>query len=403
MAKLAREKPLEHIVLPDTNILWHEDKEYAVSPEFELFWDLHLGSIPLTLIIPDVVYGELLFQQTTSATKALEKVTELLGNISSIIQAKHSHTITSAALRSQVENKLKRWLNDRSAVLASTPCSKISWERLIQDAIWRLPPFLQEAKNPKNEKGFRDALILETVADIAANGKDEQNVVFLSNDFLLRTTAAERLKSNKNFLAFESLNEFGAYIHLTKENLTNKFVKEIQVKARRKFWNPKDANVDPVAAGSIYYRNEISETIYEKFSELINTPVAPPPGPTSPFTLFQPQSWILQDQENWWIGPTQFVSLEDDRCFHWRSTVTLARLFLEQRNPSFGVAIGSIPSTPLQQRILLAPFQISWKSHVKSDGRFHDNEVVEITADAPTFNLATDEELKRWRLTESSA
>jgi hypothetical protein len=89
MKRIAKPNPPEHIVLVDTNILWHEDKSHVVNPDFDTFWDTYSPSFPMKLILPDVVRGELLFQQTTSALKLLEKANQDLSDVSRIT-AKHT-------------------------------------------------------------------------------------------------------------------------------------------------------------------------------------------------------------------------------------------------------------------------------------------------------------------------
>jgi len=94
MARIVRPSPPEHIVLVDTNILWHEEKKHVVNPDFESFWDKYSASFPMKLIIPDVVRGELLFQQSTSAAKLLEKANREIAAISEITEKKYSHRVT---------------------------------------------------------------------------------------------------------------------------------------------------------------------------------------------------------------------------------------------------------------------------------------------------------------------
>ena len=54
-----------------------------VSPEFDRFRDQESGSFPMKLMIPEVVVGELLFQQTSSALKALGKANEEIKRVKS--------------------------------------------------------------------------------------------------------------------------------------------------------------------------------------------------------------------------------------------------------------------------------------------------------------------------------
>ena len=163
MSKLTKPSPLEHIVIVDTNILWYKDKSEVVSPEFDQFWDQESGSFPMKLMIPEVVVGELLFQQTSSALKALGKANEEIKRVSSVTGKTYSHQITEERVRNEVKKRMDAWIDGKGAEVRTTPVDDMNWSELITNATWRRPPFTSDQNNPKNEKGFRDALILETV------------------------------------------------------------------------------------------------------------------------------------------------------------------------------------------------------------------------------------------------
>ena len=118
-----------------------------------------------------------------------------------------------------------------------------------------------DPRDKDKEKGFRDALILETVASECAKAANE-TVIFICNDHLLRTATEERLKTSKRFLAFESLADFGAYLTLTQQQLTDAFVKAIQGHARRKFYTKGDPNC-------VYAKFGVSAAVLEKFEEAL--------------------------------------------------------------------------------------------------------------------------------------
>src|SRR5262249_13559025 len=65
MGKILKGKPLPHVLIADTSILWHKDKGPAVNPDFDTFWAAHKQLVKLELVLPEVVRGELLFQQVT--------------------------------------------------------------------------------------------------------------------------------------------------------------------------------------------------------------------------------------------------------------------------------------------------------------------------------------------------
>lgn len=386
MARIARETPSEHILVVDTNILWHKDKSFPVSPDFDAFLDSHSSSMPLRLVVPEVVFGELWFQQTTSATKTLEKISEQIKEISAVTQAIHGHKITNAKLKSQVHDKLMKWLKGKGGTIAKTPLGEINWAGVVENAVWRLPPFTLDSKNPEMEKGFRDSLILETLADVAKNSETNNNVVFLCNDYLLRTTAADRLKHRKNCLFFESLPDFESYLKLTQEQLTNKFVRAIQAKARSKFYSADDPTC-------LYSKEDIRKSIQDEFADELSHPEKVASKGLKTFLSLGGNDWTSM-AERWWINSTQFKELVDQREFHWVSRVTVARLFTQEKTTTGLLSSVLQP----QQQLLLLGFDISWKSTVKSDGRFHDSKVINMNLAESSFEVPTADELKRWKL-----
>ena len=207
--------------------MWDKDKKLPVCTAFDDFWTKNSSLIPMDLHIPEVVFGELHFQQATSALKALTNIAENFTELAGITSSVYSHKCNESTIKSQVKAKLEKWLKGHAGTLSPTPTSKINWAAVVDSAIWRKPPFTFDPKEKTNEKGFRDAVILETIVYICEAASAGKTVIFVCNDHLLRPTAESRLKSSKKFLAFESLIDFEAYISLTQQQFTNAFVKAI--------------------------------------------------------------------------------------------------------------------------------------------------------------------------------
>ncbi len=106
--KLKKVEPPEHFVFVDTNILWHEDKSLTVHPDFDLFWHKYCKDFKLKLLIPEVVKGELWFQQTTSAIKRLEKINDEVKEIDKITNKFHKHNISENKIKTSIESKIDR-------------------------------------------------------------------------------------------------------------------------------------------------------------------------------------------------------------------------------------------------------------------------------------------------------
>lgn len=130
MPKIKRPSPPEHVVLVDTNLLWHEDKSVVVHPDFNVFWEKYSGSFPMKLHLPEPVVGELLFQQTTSAQKHLEKANQEIAEISKITETDYTHRVTRDRIKTQVKRRFDTWIAEKNAEIKSTPIADINWASL---------------------------------------------------------------------------------------------------------------------------------------------------------------------------------------------------------------------------------------------------------------------------------
>jgi hypothetical protein len=385
MPNARRAPPPRHVVVVDTNILWDKDKKLPVCLAFDEFWKQNSSLIPMELQLPEVVFGELHFQQTTSALKALANVTDNFTELSGITTSLYSHKCNESTIKSQVKAKLEKWLHGHSGNVAPSPISSIDWPSVVDAAIWRKPPFTFDAKDKNNEKGFRDAIILETLAHICDSAGAGKTIIFVCNDDLLRTTAESRLRASKALLAFESLNDFEAYIKLTQQQLTNAFVKAIQNHARSKFYTKGDQNC-------IYNRFKLPDRVRKDFASDLALPDANI-GALGLLAQSAPSTPWNSVREMFWIRSTQFTRLDGAREFHWTTRLDLARLY--ENGPSSGLIAAAMPPF---RRIRVLSVDVKWKANVKADGRFHDIDVLTLEKKDAQGHDGTDDNLKEWRL-----
>lgn len=394
MPKVKFEPPPPHVVVPDTNILWDEDKKNTVSPAFDEFWKESAPLIRLSLTVPEVVFGELHFQQTTSAIKLAKNISQQIADLSGITSTKYDARLDPQKIRKQVGDKVQKWVKGLKGSIAKTPVDSVDWARVVQDAIWRNEPFTYDPKDKDKdkEKGFRDALILETVVKVCEENKGTtNNVVFLCNDFLLKTAAEKRLKHNPKVLIFESLPEFGAYIKLTQQKLTDKFVKSIQNHARSWFFTANDAT-------TIWYRDRIRKTIRNEFSDRLAAEFESLSNATGLLGVPVPYHWKVIN-EKWRIRGTRFDELIAPREYHWISQITVAQLVSGSASRG-GLAFALM--TP-REEVRLANFDIKWKADVKADGRFYNVTVIDILETGAAQEPSTEEALDRWGLQPAAA
>ncbi len=391
MARIRKGKPLPHVLIPDTSVLWHEDKSFPVSPAVDKFLDDHEKLVELELVIPEVVRGELLFQQVTSATKLLDGINEKMTLMSGVTAHQHRHRVTEADIRDQVIAKVEKWVQGRKATVFPIPTATINWPELCHRAIWRLQPFSFDPKDSRSEKGFRDSLILETVAEYAKQETRQVNIAFVCRDALLRQSATERLKADPRFNCYESLGDFSSYIKLTRQRLTNEFINAIVQRAHEKFYKGGDDQslwLKEKLASRIHNEHQGNLTLFGSFKNDVNA--------------IPPLSWKPVGTPRFQGGSMSFQNISEQRTYHWVRTVTYLQGY--RGEPSFPVNVINVglpdvlqPTTaPAVQQaaeyVLAVNFNVSWKANVKDDARFHDVELEGITFVDKEFRPATAEE-----------
>lgn len=392
MTRIKRAKVSRHLMAVDTNILWHKDKEIVVSPEFDTFWDAHSDKFELSLVVPAIVRGELLFQQTMSALNSLRKANDSLADAAKVASATYKHRITEQRVRVDVERRLDDWIRRKKARIATVPYSSVNWANLVEAAIWRTGPFATETKSSEEEKGFRDALILETILGECKAVATDTRLAFICNDRLLRNATEERLAAHPFATAFESLNDFSSFLRLVDEQLTRQFVVDIQSKVRERFFN----STDPTC---LYTANDVPARIqrehaaeFQWHGDGSGTTITPLLG-ASFLTPSPLQAWTAASTEVIWLNNPVFERLEGKHDFHWKSRVSWYQLFKSQRN---SLLLGA--QAARQERLRTLKFDVEWHSVVLANGRIKSAQIGGTAVVEKSWAETTDEALGRVRV-----
>lgn len=399
MAKRTKHAPPLHLLIVDTNILWLEDKGPAVNPEFDKFWEEYKNLLPLELLVPEVVRDELVVQHSSSGQKLMNLVGDNLTKLSAITTKKHQHRLSLEAMKKHIRAKFEQWVSKVDAKIVEVPFSEIDWKNLYFKAMWRMPPFspvAQDGKGRQVEKGFRDALIFETVVSVVRKEKErEVNIVFISNDGVLRGCLEDELWLETQFHAFESLADFSSYVKLTRESYDKAFNEKLIKRAGERFFTPNDpqclwikekigvAMVEETAAWKI---NDITSNPPTE-SEQLKQSKQPVPHDTAQ-TLFgtvSPARWINRGGRLF-LGPHEFREKTEKRTYKWESTTYSIRKF----------ALVTNEHKILEERISLMEFKVFWKANVKADARFYDVALEEIKVVRKEFRPPTQDDILRF-------
>jgi hypothetical protein len=345
-----------------------------VSPDFDTFLSEHRQIMDLRLAIPSVVRDELLFQQTTSALKALSRANEALDKVSQVTEKTYSHRVTEQRVRREVRERLVGWMEKVGAETLEVPLEHVNWSELIHAAIWRQPPFTFDAKDPTTEKGFRDALILETVVDFCSS--TESDIAVVTGDLLLRNAAEKKFRELDHVALYESIDEFASYIRLAQENLTEEFVRSVRGKAKRKFFSRNDRDC-------VLIQERILERIRTEFEEDLRPEESLASSLLAKFGAAP--EWEKTAERKVRLGSTQFDHLEEPRRFHWETEIVWAQGYKSEPAEEL------YSSLRAGHYLLVLTVGVKWSADVRSNGAFYDARVDDIMKKSRTFEPITDE------------
>jgi len=378
-SNIKKPAPQPHVVVIDTNMIWYGDKSKVVNPDFETFWNNYSLVFPMELKIPKVVIGEILFQQTTSAIKLLKLANENIEKISSITEKKYKHRIEESRIKREIENRLLNWTHSKNVEIIEPPIDNINWNDVINRSIWRILPFTPDEKNPENEKGFRDMIILETLTQVCVNTKKDKKIAFLCNDNALRKAAEDRFKALQNFSTYDSIKNFESFIELTQQNLTESFVRRILFRAREKFFKSNDSNC-------LYYKYRLRNMIEEKYKSILS-PHETEEKKFSMFSISNPELKPIENQSVT-IERPQFDKVESSSLYYWKNRIIFKRKFEQRFNSGFLLMEGSNDCT---KKLLVVKVTVKWKSQVAKDGRFYNCEIVDFNEHEEKFEPMVEE------------
>ena len=211
--------PTYQIIL-DTNVLWHNDKTIVVNPDFDQFYQENLNSNRFKILLPKIVCEEILFQHTNSALKTFTNLKDTFKELSQKTNKNYPCKLHEDKIKEDIRKKFEKWVKKVSATIIEVPITNINWNDIIHNSLWRLAPFTFDNKNDKNEKGFRDAMIAETVYEIVNLNIQNNQIVFISDDNLLRDTIKEKLFDNNLVSTYNSIDDFNSQLKLKEERIT---------------------------------------------------------------------------------------------------------------------------------------------------------------------------------------
>ncbi len=321
-------KPELRIVL-DTNQLYTGSASDLLRQEIaQLVQDCRRHQdVAFLWYIPEVVRLERRHQMLEAGRQLLpplQRLERLLG---------HSLGISEEILTERVGAAIEKQLATLDLKVLPIDTSRVDWRRLIEDAAGRRPPF----EPGKHEKGFRDALVAESVIQLIHDSPKSPTacrVALVTADGLLASTVETRTSEAANVRILRSLDELRDLVNTVVADVTEDFVKAIRELAELCFFVKGDEN-------SLYYSAKVRDQVASRFgSELRSTP---------------PRAEARKNG-TWFVSPPRFSKKRGQRV-HWVSTVRVAAKAI--RNEAYtDYDLGSIGGTVvsgLPQNVVISP------------------------------------------------
>jgi hypothetical protein len=281
-----KRKPPELKVVFDTSAVYTGSASDLVREEAaELIRaNSHHADLAIRWYLPSIVVNERQFQMVARGQELLlsvEKLERLLG---------HNLNITREIMEQRVKDAIERERQALRLEIGKVDTRRVDWDRLIADAVLRRPPF----EPGENEKGFRDALIVETFLQIVSESPATPKVcriALVTGDSLLSEAVKSRSFGSENVRIVGSLGELKGLINTLVSAISEEFVAEIQGEAEKYFFEKDNKE-------TLYYKKEIRQSIIAHFS--------------APLLELAPGA-DQRENGTWFIFKPQFIKKEGQR------------------------------------------------------------------------------------------
>lgn len=368
MSKIKRRRPAKLILIPDTSNLYSENRIACASRDFSIFWEDNSDKFEIELILPEVVIGELLYHHTSSVEVTIIRINEQFINISKYADKKYKHNLNLQRVQNEIKAKFDIWISKLPADIVETPVDQINWKRVVQDAIWRRPPFIKHPDR-RIEKGFRDALILETVVFIA-NSRPNMNIAFVCKDKALRSAAKDRLEEKNHCSVYETFDELSSLLRQLDEKITNEFLEAIQERAEQKFFSFNDESC-------LFIKENIHNKIRKSYKREFASKVA-----IMSLLSIDQLGTPFSNNENWEEASNEKIDISApkflerlENYYTWDSLIKYSQEF-RYIGPVESIMLEHL--FPTRNKLRLIKFKVIWKTHIAEDGEFSEMNFVEI-------------------------
>ena len=277
-------------VVFDTNALFNKSEHYLLSHDvYELITEsARHNEIDLTWVLPEIVRHERqvqMFKVAAPLTRTIAKLESLLGQ---------KLNITQEIIEEKIIAGIDSQAADLGIQIIPLDTAKVDWGRLILDSAFRKPPF-----DPEKEKGFRDAVVAETLLQVVSSIVEAAPnciVAFVCGDKLLKEAITGRTVGIENVRILDGIEELKSLINTLISEASEEYVASITPRARAVFYQPGNNH-------ALYFTGEISRRIKQEFaSQLAILPPGADTRKNPTFSVQEPTFLRKEGQRVHWVS-----------------------------------------------------------------------------------------------------
>jgi hypothetical protein len=292
---MAKKQKITLKILFDTNVIFTGSASDLLRKEiFEIIKSHNsVSDINVEWYLPKIVLDERLFQMKKKGNELLpsiQKLERILG---------HNLNITEEIIETRILATIKKQIDDLNLKIFELELNKIDWKKIINGSVNRLPPFEDNA----TEKGFRDALIIETLNQIVTESPSSLSIcriIFITNDIACKTAAIAITDAKNNVYIFEKIEELISLINILSSELTESLISNIKKDAQSLFFIKEDKT-------TLFYTEDIRKKIAEDYADKLSEIL---------------EGADKRENGTWWINPPGFEKKEKQKIF-WKTVIEI--------------------------------------------------------------------------------
>ena len=302
----------------------------------------------------------------------------IITSIAQLSETRKPLVQTENALTRRLQRRFVRWCRKHKITLWRVPFDQIQWKNLVSRAIARKPPFSPFDPKGKSEKGFRDAIVLETLCQVCAS-RTAKRVIFLTADKLLASAAAERLGDAVTI--YKEPQEYLSYLTLQRQNFMQQSITVLLEEAWSTFYKAADPE-------SVYLKFDVPSRLQAEFPEEFSKTPAPVMPSFGGLSALIQETFTPTTNDGYRVEPTNVDRLDSkSRRMVFKTQVLGAKAF--QSSNQF---------SPEQLRVISTKIFWSGKVRIEPEVAIEDSRLERLEFERTAFESATDERLKAFNL-----